>query len=205
MDLRVTRACSDDVAEILEFWRTTGPQRQFFPAYRREHLISERGLLRGLAVEDLLLARERRGGEIVGTLGLWDQGAFRRWRVHRLPRALAVGALFINSVARLGGGLPLPRKGEALPQRIVTALCVADDDAGVLQALWGEAVRRIARDGGAWLTVGLHELDPLLPWVRQRRPRELFSRLYLVHWPDGREAADAIDAGRCPYVELGGL
>jgi len=99
----------------------------------------------------------------------------------------------------------LPRLGDALVQRFVAALCVVEDDTAVFDMLVGAARRRVAAQGGAWITLGLHESDAFLPLARRSRSRELYSRLYLVHWPEGREFAERVERDRCPYVELGGL
>ena len=49
-----------------------------------------------------------------------------------------------------------------------------DDDPEVFGALLAAAVDRVASDGGAWLTLGLHERDPLLaPRLRERADHRL--------------------------------
>lgn len=196
---------SGDEEEVVEFWREHGPRRQFYPAYGVDHLRAAGGLLRGLGIGNLVLARAGDGGELLATLGLWDQSAFRRWVVHGLPRGLHLCAPVLGALARIAGGLPLPRPGEALRQCFAATTCVADDDAVVFAALLDGARRQLALAGGGWLTLGLHERDPLLASARRLRHREIHSRLYLVHWPEGEGVAAAIDPDRCPYVEVGGL
>ena len=204
-DIEVTEGEPGEEPRIVAFWNAWGRRRQFFPAYDRRHLQARNGLLRGLSVRDILLARARRGGEILGTLGLWDQRPFRRWVVRGLPRGLRWGAPLFDLTAWMTGGLRLPKPNETLAQRFGACTCVAGDDPALMSALLDAARTRLARAGGGWLTLGLHERDPLLPTARTLRARELHSRLYLVHWPEGRHVAEAIDPERCPYVEIGGI
>ena len=56
----------------------------------------------------------------------------------------------------------------------------------------------------AFFMAGLHERDPLLPVLRQWRALSYTSRLYVVHWPDGRAVFEQLDQ-RPPYLELGSL
>jgi hypothetical protein len=205
VEFRVSEGSPGDEPLLVEFWNAHGPRRQFFPAYQQGHLRQDGGLLRGLRVQDLLLCRARTGGEILGTLGVWNQSDFRRWVVNRLPGTLRLSAPLLDLHARLTGGLRLPRPGESLDQRFVACCCAMDDDPGVFGVMLEAARDRLARQGGAWLTLGLHESDPLLATARRMKHRELYSRLYLVHWHEGREAAEAIEPDRCPYVEIGGL
>src|SRR5262245_16737033 len=70
-----------DLAELVQFWNSVGPARQFFPYCSASDFGHESDSYRGLHVEDVLVAR--RGAAIVGTCGIWNQTPFRQMRIDR--------------------------------------------------------------------------------------------------------------------------
>jgi hypothetical protein len=195
--VEVRAAADGDVEAIVDFLSEVGPRRQFFPAFTAADLRSPTGLLRGLAATDILVARD--GREIIGTLAVWDQGAFRRWVVDGYSPALAVARPIVNAYARLTGRPTLPPAGHALDYRFLSLLCVRGDRRDILYALLARAFA-----GSGLLCLGLHERDPLLPLVRRGRPHDLRSVLYGVHWADGEADFSSLD-DRVPHVEVGSL
>jgi hypothetical protein len=155
-----------------------------------------------LRPEDLLLAF--RGGRMVGTLGGWDQHAFRQIVVHdygRLRRRLRP----LYDVWARFRGLPRPPLPNVPIRHLIAALpLVAGDEPNIFQELLGALVRRAS--GGPWeyLLVGMHESDPLLAATR-RYPAEWYTtNLYLACWEDGEPYRQSLDA-RPRYLELGSL
>lgn len=192
----------DDVTAIVDFIRRAGPQRQFFPCYEAGDLFSDQGVFRGLQPEDLLLAF--RGGQLVGTLGGWDQHAFRQIVVHDYGRLRRRLRPLYDVWARFRGLPRLPLPNVPIRHLIAALPLVAGDEPIIFQELLGALVRRTS--GGPWeyLLVGMHESDPLLAATR-RYPAEWYTtNLYLACWEDGEPCRQSLDA-RPRYLELGSL
>lgn len=194
----------DDVPAIVEFLREHGPARQFFPCFEAGDFFSAHGLLRGLRPEHLLLAWY--DGQLVGTLGVWDQSEFRQVVVHGYAGRLRWVRPLYNSWAWLRGQPRLPGIGSELGNRFAALPVVRDANAQlglnapvVLAALL-EAVPR----GPGHLLFGLHERDPLLGLVRRFAVAEYVTRLFVVCWEDGEALRSQLD-GRVPYLEAGSL
>ncbi len=193
----VRPAVLHDLPAILAFLHDHGPQRQFFPRYEAADFFTPHGALKGLRPDDLLLAW--RGGRLVGTLGVWDQSAFRQAVVHGYSGVLRWARPLVNGWAWLRGRPALPPVGASLRHCFAALPVVAGDEPAVLAALLN-AVPAPAD----YLLVGLHERDPLLPAVRRYAAGEYLTRLFLVCWDDGEAYRRALD-GRVPYLELGSL
>lgn len=197
----VRAAANDKLGELLAFWQRHGPRRQFFPNYRADDFC-DGGLLRGLAVEHVLVARS--GGEIVGTLGVWDQRPFRQVVVAGYDRVYRCLRPWYNAWAPIAGRPRLPPQGSTVDCASAALAVVADDRADVFTSLVDRAADLAAERGVARLMIGLHESDALLPVVRRYRPRWYATRLYAACWDDGEADVAALD-GRAPYMELGSL
>jgi hypothetical protein len=199
-EVSVRSAKIEDRPAILEFLHRVGPRRQFFPCYDADDLFTRDGAFRELRPDDLLLAI--RGGAIVGTLGVWDQGGFRQTVVHGYARPLAWARPVYNAWARWSGRPILPGPGDPFRYRFAALPLVADDDAAVFAALLGASLARC--EEADYLLVGLHESDPLLSVLRHRRATWYTTRLFHVCWDDGEVVRQSLD-GRPPYLELGCL
>lgn len=202
-DCTVRVAAAPDALALQGFWLQQGPRRQFFPYYSARHVVEPEGLLRGLNIWDFLIAE--RNGEIVGTAALWNQRPFRQWIIDGYSRRAGMMMPLYNLFARVTGRPTFPRGGEALDYRFLSLFVVADDDEKValslLHALWQKA-RTTAPE--SLLVAGIHERDPLAHLLRRPTGVCFHSRLFVVHWDDGKEDFAALD-GRVPYLEIGGL
>jgi hypothetical protein len=200
--LRVRSARADDLPAILDFLGATGPRRQFFPRLQANDFDRPDGLMRGLALDWLMLAE--RDGRLVGTLGGWDQDADRQCLVEGYSGWLVRARSLYNAWAGLRGLPSLPPPGGSLRYLTGALLLVANDDRRVFAALL-EALRERAA-AGPWshLMLGLHQSEPLLTVARRQQAACYVTRLFLVCWQDGDEARSALD-GREPYLEAGSL
>lgn len=195
----VQPARAEERAEIVAFWQRVGPRRQFFPAYTEDDLFAERGgSLLGLRPGDLWIARRR--GDIVGTLGAWDQHAFKQTVVVGYGGWLRWLRPAVNAWATLRGQPRLPRPGEAMRYRVAAVPCVEGDDPAVFDAL----LRAAAGSGSGHLMIGLHERDPLAPTAALWAAARYTTRLFVVCRDDGKADRSALD-GRPPYLEVGSL
>lgn len=199
--VEVRPARAEEVGHLVEWLRTEGARKQFFPLYEGEDFGTETGIFKDLRLEDLLLAR--RGGELVGVLAGWNQMGFRQTVVHGYGRIMNGIRPLYNLWARWFGRPVLPRTGEAFRYLTAALPVVHNDDAAIFTALV-ETLRARAAGAYSYLLLGLHEADPLFAAARRWRARWYTTRLYLVCWDDGEELRKSLDA-RPPYLELGCL
>jgi hypothetical protein len=200
--LSIRPAAPDDRDAVAAFLQREGPRRQFFPVYRPRDLFRDAGPLRGLAAADLLLAF--RDGRLIGTLGAWDQHAFKQAVVCGYRGVLRRARRLYNAAAWLAGRVPLPPPGEPLRYLAAALPVVENDDPAVFAALLRALLARQSRGGASHLLLGLHESDPLLAGLKRLRAERYLTRLYLVCWPDGDHLRASLD-GRPIYLELGCL
>ena len=197
IDIRPADATT--VVDALDFWRTHGPRRQFFPLTTLADL--EGGAaLRGLRSEDVFLAW--RGGRVVGTMALWEQSAFKQDVVEAYGPTLRRLRPLYDVAARLLGARPLTPPGEPIALAFAARVCVADDDPGVMRVLLRAVTAEAHVRGLAYLMVGLADDDPLLPVVRRHPHITYRSDLFALAWTDDPLAR--LD-DRVPYVEIATL
>ena len=188
----VTNAGANDVEEIAQCLRRYGARFQFAPCWSAADLQSA-VRSRDLALGDFLVVR--RGSRIVGCAACWDQREFKQVVVRGYSTRLQLARPWWNFVAAVGGAPRLPRVGTALAFAYLSHLAVEDDEPRVFQALIEACLRQAARRGLAHLTLGIAERNPLAATALSRfKSRPYRSRAYLVYWPDGEDAARAVDA-----------
>jgi hypothetical protein len=162
------------------------PRMQFAPVWTAEDFRS--GRLAGFRVEDFYVLR--RGGKIVGVLGVWDQRSFRQTLVSRYRGALGLFRPVINLFRRP----PLPAPGSTLA--FATVAFVATDGVEEYRALLRRAYNEACDAGLSWLCAGVHESDPRLPVLSEYPATPFSGRLFAVTY----DAAPRLD-GRIPWVE----
>jgi len=197
----ITRATAQSTDELIRFLETHGPRRQFFPCLAAKDFGTD--LLRGLTPQDFLLAYN--GAQLVGTLACWDQTAFKQNVVRGYTPLLALARPFVNAALRVAGCTPLPPPGRQLHLIYAAFVCIANDDPQILDALLERACAECRPTGAHFLAIGFHETDPLRAAVTSFLKFTYASRLYLVHWDDGREFLATLDPVRVPYLELATL
>ncbi len=195
---RVSPATRADLPGIVGFLRRHGAARQFFPVYSEEDFGPGSRRTLGFEIEDLHLAR--RGGELVGMLGLWDRSGSKQTVVQAYTGLTQWGRPFYDIGARLAGARPLPAPGQRVALAYASFICVAENDPSVFRALLRETWSLAARRGYSHLVVGLVEDDPLLAEARRYVHLAYRSRLYSVCWEHERFFHDRLD-GRTPYVD----
>lgn len=158
---------------------------------------------RGLRPEDFTLAFA--GRELVGCVALWDQEGFKQTVIQGYGPPLNLLRPGLNLVAPWLGLPRLPRPGARLRHAYLSHLAVQEEDVAIARALLLTAANRSRVSHYAYLTLGLGERHPLVPLVaRTFRHLTYRSVMYVVHWPDGRGAAEALD-DRPAQLELATL
>lgn len=186
------------LSPVVQFLRTQGALRQFYPAYTLEDF--RNGTLRGLTPADVLVARRK--GAIVGVLAAWDQWSYKQDVVDSYGPMLRLIRPGYDLAARVFGAARLTRPGEAIPLSFAALFGVAGDDPDVTRALVAAATTRAFDQGKAFLMLGLADSDPLLPVVRRWPHITYRSDLYALSW--SADPAAALD-GRLPYLEIATL
>lgn len=195
----IQRATPKDAPELLQFLRTAGAGKSFFPHITEADLLGS-GMFRGLRIEDFLLASSN--GRVLGSLALWSQQSYRRWLVQGY-RGLSEPIRHIYNVwAKAVGRFPLPPPGAGLRHCFASLCCVAPGNEWVIEELIAEAMVELRNSGQAdVLVLGLHEDDPLSSFVSRLSGKTLRSRMLLMSL-DGKSAADRIPVG-VPHFEAG--
>ncbi len=200
----VTRGTRAELAEIVAFLRHQGSTRQYYPAYREDDFTGG-GTTRGLALEDLIVAR--RSGRVVGVVGVWDQSQYKQTIVRAYGGWLRPLRPLYDLAARVVRAAPLPKIGGEIRAAYVSFVCVADDDQGVMLALLREAYNEACRRGFSYLMIGLTDDDPLLPAARRYAHIPYRSWLVAAAWKPGEVGRDLFPVldGRPAYVEIAAL
>ncbi len=176
----------DAVGRLL---RAEARGRQFAAEWTADTLASP-SACRGLVGEDFRVAQDAEG-EIVGCAALWDQRSFKQAVVRGYGPPLDRCRAVVNAVAAVIGRPRLPDVGRPLRAGYVSHVAGPPD---VVVSLV-EAVHAMAGTRSLdYVMIGFGGDDPRLAGVRRAfGGRELRTRLYVVHWPDGAAAAAALD------------
>ena len=197
--VEVQPASVTTLPEVVAFLRAEGSRRQFFPAYRLDDFTGGRAL-RGLALDDVLVAR--REGNVVGTMAVWDQSAYKQDIVEAYGPALRRLRPLYDLAAGALGARPLTPPGATIPLAFAACTCVEGDDPDVARALVSAAASAAHERGKAYLMVGLADADPLLGVVRRFPHITYRSDLYALSFDEDPSAR--LDR-RVPYVEIATL
>jgi hypothetical protein len=195
----VRRGAEECLNEIIACVSRNGVRFQFYPRWRAEDFGSAR--LLGVDPSDFVIAT--RSGRTVGCIACWDQRAFKQVIVRGYSSRLARWRPLINLASPLTGIPRLPREGRELQFAYLSHVAV-DGDAGddVMTALVSGARERAAAKGLDYVVLGLSSRCRSLAAVKRAfKHRAYESVLYVAFWPDGEEAAHALD-GRPSYPEL---
>jgi hypothetical protein len=155
----------------------------------------------GLCARDFVAHRS--GSRITGCLALWDQSRVRQAIVRGYHPKIAALRPALNMLGSLTGLSHMPPPGQALRQVYLSLAAVDGDDPAMLVQLVKDSLAEAARRGFDLAVIGVADTNPMLPLLRGSfRARDYRSRLYLVHWDDGREAVENLGS-RPLHVEAG--
>jgi hypothetical protein len=186
---------------IVDCLNEHGRAKQFAPVYHRDDFGPE-GRFPGFRVEDFAVALS--GGRVVGTLGRWDQRAFKQTRVVGYRGPLRLLRPLYNAGAPALGRPRFPRPGETLASFFAGFIAVEGNDVRTFRALLRHVYNAAAGGPHGWMLVGLHADDPLTAALDDYRCAPYRGRLFCVDFGDGAAAWRALD-GRVPHVEVATL
>ena len=197
---RIDSASEHTLSSIAEKLQEHGSRYQFYPKWSADILRSTIRC-RGLSPSDFLLCNDQ-NSELLGSLALWDQRAFKQTVVHGYSRRLARVRPLLNLAAPLLGRPRLPTPRARLESAFLSHVAVAEDDGETLEALIACSCRRAIERGIDYVMISFAERHPLTAVVRERFPCHSYvSVLYVVYWEDGADAAESLD-NRIPHPEV---
>ena len=179
--LQVRRATPRDVPLMQEFFDREAPRKQFSPVYRFDEL-GRSAYYRDAKLENFFLAWA--GDELVGLLGAWDQGDYKKILVRGYRGGLRRLRPWLNAFNRLRGGIELPAPGAL--QRTLYLHCAVcrENDPDILASLIRDAQSRFAGQGYHHAALGLDRRDPLREALAGCRTMNFAGRHFLVSFGD---------------------
>jgi hypothetical protein len=199
--LQIVRGGQLGAEAIIEFLNRVGRDKQFYPVYGKEDLLSANGLLRGLTLDDFFVALS--GDRILGVTACWNQIPFRRMIVNQYSgyMRLVKSLLFpLTSALKLA---PLPSPGDALQSLTAACIAIEGNDPEIFKHILHKIMQDKYASGKTILLVGLMEGDSLLDVVRKYFHMPARSCIYGLHW-GGTDPVSKF-TNRLPYAELGSL
>ncbi len=170
---RGSRKNLDEVVIHLNKW---GRNHDFFPYYTAEDFLDNR-ILKGFHLDDLVILRK--GKEILGTLGIWDQSGFKQSVVDGYSDFLRRLRPGYNVLAGLTGFPRLPAPGETIDSVYGCCLCLKDNNCFYFRILLREVYNLAVTGKFSYLMIGLSEEDPLVSELRTYRKILYHSDLYI--------------------------
>ncbi len=196
----IRSACRADTPRIVDFLRQQGPSRQFFPCLNEPDLFGATARFIDLTPEDFLLAEQR--GQLVGTLGVWDQHRFKQTVVTSYRGWYRFRTLY-NLWSQVAGTPRLPRLDQPIPTRLATLPTSLHHDVDILNALIDHALTHRVSNHEV-LLLGVHERDSWRNLLSTRRHIRYDTRLFQVFFRSDEAHLPRLD-DRMPYLELGCL
>lgn len=121
-NLSITTMSASDISEVNRFVAHMSDYYNFLPAYDFNDLLKGDAYWRGLNLADFLVFR--RGGQIVGLCGLWDQTIFKQIRIGHYGAAVSWLKPLYNYWAKHNKQVQLPNKGSVYKCLMLhSALC----------------------------------------------------------------------------------
>jgi hypothetical protein len=199
----ISEMSRNDIEEVVRFLSKEGPRRQFFPAYRVQDFDSADGLLAGLAMSDVLLARDDKG--LAGCAGVWDQSHFKSWNIAGYNFPFSALRQIHNLWARFRNLPSWPEPGRPMNIRFLSLFCVRGDDMRIGRRLLQSALHLAYAREADILAWSLHERDPLQLLSAGTAGIVLKSRLFLAYWPQELGPSGLPSMSLPPYLETGAL
>ncbi|MBP9749176.1 MAG: hypothetical protein KBD21_00325 [Candidatus Pacebacteria bacterium] len=174
---------------------------QFAPHYTQSDL-EGCNKLRKFSLDDLYISSK--DGEILGTIGVWDQHAFKQTVVRSYSKSFTAIRPLYNIYATLRSFPHLPPAGSFVRNLYGSFISVKDDDPRVFRSLIDAVRKDWSGKGYAYLAVGFHENHPLTSTLIESSARLLKSILYLVYWPSDEQQIQ-LPQQKIPHVEIATL
>ncbi len=178
----VVRADADLLPPAVHCLDDWNRRHQLAPVVGIEDLAANTSMFPGFDFRDMYLVLD--GNRVTGTLGVWDQQAFKQTIVASYsPNMRRIRPLY-NAFARMRGIPSLPAIGAPVKTVYAAFVSSADDDPCVMESLIGAARRDWSGRGFDYLALGIVQGHALEPVIATAACRKINSTLYLVNWAD---------------------
>lgn len=197
-NLQVRKVERDQLPEAVAFLQEWNSRYQFAPVYTLQDMLGQSSLLPNFSWQNFYVYREQ--DTCMGTLGVWDQQAFKQTVVTAYAKKMQFIRPGYNLLATLQGTPRLPRVGAKINMLYATFLSGGT-------AIFAELLRQVCRDwsnrGYDYLSVGLCDNNDLSSVINPYAVQKIASTVYMVYWKN----ADVVlpDLGRPVHVEVATL
>ncbi|HEY1351770.1 MAG TPA: hypothetical protein VGF67_19285 [Ktedonobacteraceae bacterium] len=151
---------------------------QFAPVYTLQDLLGQSRMLPGFSWEHLYTYREQE--RVLGTLGVWDQQAFKQTVVTAYSQKMQLLRPWYNLYAYARGIPRLPRAGASIP---VLYAAFTSGDRCVFVRLLRQACADWSGQGYDYLSVGFCTDNACSAVAARYATQRIASTVYLVSWP----------------------
>jgi len=195
--VEVRAATTADLEEMATLGRGVFARRQFGPAFDADSLGRWIEGAPGLELSDHLVAHE--GAALVGWMGVWDGGVFRRAKVEGYSHLATLVKVVHDALAPLTRRPRFPKVGDVVGSAAVVHACVPEDRPDVLRSMLLHAADGLHARGCIRLRIALDARDGLASALAGLRTRSRSFGAY-VTTPGGSYEGPPLD-GRPLHFE----
>lgn len=152
---------------------------QFAPVYTLQDILGQSNLLPGFSWENVYVYREH--GRALGTLGVWDQQAFKQTVVAAYSRKMQILRPWYNLYACARGIPRLPRCGARIN---VLYAALTSGERCVFEGLLQQVCADWSGRGYDYLSVGFCADNICSSVVSRYATQRIVSTVYIVYWPE---------------------
>lgn len=175
----VSRIDQQQLPEAVAFLQAWNSQYQFAPVYTREDMLGQTSLLPCFSWENFYVHQEH--GKVSGTLGVWDQQAFKQTVVTAYSRKMELIRPLYNLFASITGNPGLPQTGAEI--KVLYAAFLSGSE-NVFATLLNQVCRDWSGKSYDYLSVGFCEGNALSSVAARYATQQLSSTVYIVYWQD---------------------
>lgn len=143
----------------------------------------------------ILTARDPRGREIMATLCSFDAGHLKQNVVTAMPKLLRLGVNVLRFSSKILPFYTFPRVGEAIPLLYLRNVAFKEGHRQALQVLLQRVRRDVFQKRYSFVTIGIHEHDPLRFLVRGLPRYTFVAEGYIGSLSNDRGLLRKISAG----------
>jgi hypothetical protein len=154
--------------------------------------------LPGFSPKNLYLYKK--GNDVIGTLGVWDQQSFKQTVVTHYSARMRLARPLYNVIAQLRSYPALPKIGDNIRFIYASLVSSTDDDPEILESLINKTCSDWSGRGHDYLLLGFSEENKLSTVSHRLASRALSSKIYLVHWQEDRVSLP--DTKMTPHLEV---
>lgn len=188
-----------DIPAVNRFIARMADYYNFLPAYDFNGLVQQQPYWNGLQLNDFTVVR--RGEQIVGLFGLWDQKPFKQTRIADYGQLIALARPVYNAWAKLTNQLILPAKGNTVNYLMLHSLLCNPYDVDLHENMLRSAYQQAIDRNCYALCFTLAQRDPRRDCSKLFISRKV-QAVHAFHCFEGDPIAQ-FDQKRISYLECG--